>query len=85
MGGVYCHEHPEKPVEFYCFMHSLLLCNLCVWDHAEHKNSVKVCVEKDILKYVTALKKELEIMSSQIYDDMDRAEQMLYKIEFKDE
>jgi hypothetical protein len=62
-------------------MHTKLLCKLCVWDHADHKNSVKVCVEKDILNYVTALKNELEIMRNQINNDIESKLLIVEKIE----
>lgn len=46
--SIFCHEHENKEVEFYCRKHDQLLCSLCVWEHSEHRALVKVCTHKDI-------------------------------------
>mgnify|MGYP001614184421 CR=1 FL=1 len=68
---VKCAEHEEKPIEFYCFRHDTLLCALCVWDHADHKGSVKVCTKKEINRYVSVLRGYLKMMSTEIVGDIE--------------
>jgi len=63
---VYCKNHEDKPVEFYCSIHNELICSLCVWDHADHKYCVKACLSKDIIQYVECLKVELNKMEETI-------------------
>ena len=59
---ILCGEHDEKEAEFYCMDHDKILCTLCVWDHSEHKASVKVCTIKDVKKHNDILKQSLEDM-----------------------
>lgn len=63
---VFCHLHEEREIEFYCMDHDELLCGLCVWEHSDHKNRVKVCTVQDIKKHTDLVKKSLDSMHEDI-------------------
>ena len=44
-----CSKHKNEPMKFICEDHKEFLCNLCIWDHSDHKKSTKIYLEEDLL------------------------------------
>ena len=46
-----CQNHNDKEVEFYCEKDKTLTCSLCVWNHSDHRQWVKVFTKTEIKEY----------------------------------
>jgi hypothetical protein len=77
---LYCFDHPNKEIEFYCRLHNELLCCLCVWEHSEHKSLVKVCIPKDLRTHTEDLKVAMGKMQEGVIDRIKHAREQLQKL-----
>ncbi len=58
-----CSKHEKKAIEFVCDFHKQFLCNICVWDHADHKNSTRIYLEEELLQDIQKVEAKLKEMS----------------------
>ena len=57
------HMKEKEPIKFYCNWHKELLCSLCVWDHADHKDSTQISLEENLLEDIQKVESKIKEMS----------------------
>ena len=65
---LFCGEHNNKEIEFYCTRDCQLLCTLCMWDHSDHKEKVKACIDKDVMIFVEKLEMQIDLLHTHTVD-----------------
>lgn len=78
---VFCSDHNNKSIEFFCLRDDMLLCSLCMWDHSDHKHLVKSVNEEDLLAFVDKLEKKLELLHQHRLDQIVQAKQLLCSVD----
>lgn len=63
---LYCPEHSNREVEFYCAVDGDLLCQSCTWEHSDHSKSIKVINYQMLLDYQNVLKFYLSNMKDEL-------------------
>ena len=61
-----CSKHKNEPMKFICEEYKDFLCCLCIWDHAEHKNSTKIYLEEYLLEDIKKVEQELSQMKEML-------------------
>jgi len=60
MGKYVCNKHPKEEFKFRCNMHKELLCSLCIWGHADHKKSVDIYTEEELLSDLNVIEGKID-------------------------
>ena len=56
-----------------------------MWDHSDHKEKVKTCIDKDIMEYIEKIEKQLDMLHTHTVDHIIQAKQLLCQLEIKDD
>ena len=51
-----CSKHKKRTIDFVCDEHQEFICSLCMWDHANHKESTRIYLKEIYLKTSKRLK-----------------------------
>jgi len=74
-----CSKHINEAIKFRCSDHNELLCCLCMMDHFDHKNSIKIFVESDLIQDIEMIEQKLD----QIKEKIDSFKNLIQNIKMK--